>query len=496
MPKGDQMSYKENDLPQRTIKIVMRSLNSLRDYQAEELPFEKEIRTKSDYQYLRAKGDLCALEKKWHNRQLHMQLQPIHNMRAKEIFTAVEKARIALIGLYYMPGIAKNLDFLMKQNWQTFYKKHKDAIHQEQTLDQAIPLFFRKALSPTKFPRKILSYFSEEFKTIEGFISELPNNYLNNLKASLYDQKSFAQKIYIFLQQLCLIKEEELPTVFRSESQKITKNQNSILSEEDIIKPKIEEKNDTGNNSAGKTQESPINTEEEKETCQIEEEENYTLQAEHRPQSSLKQKSFATSQKSFKQGDSPSFSHLLEKNYRIYCRDFDKILKAKELMLLSSSPYARKNFLQDYENYKTIAGRLAHRLQRQLLAQQRRGFIFDLEEGLLDTSRLSRIVTGADRSLSFKKETHSNFRDTIVTLLIDNSGSMRGRPIRLAALCAYILSQTLERCNVKTEILGFTTLEWKGGKSRQKWVQEGSVYLYFHGESLGPILERTRWQKS
>ena len=161
--------------------------------------------------------------------------------------------------------------------------------------------------------------------------------------------------------------------------------------------------------------------------------------------------------------------------YKIFTKDFDEIEKAENLENTEEILKLRKNLDQQLVNFKDLIIKLANKLQRQLMAKQNRSWDFDLEEGLLDSSKLPRIIIDPYNSLSFKKEKDQEFKDTVVSLLIDNSGSMRGRPITIAALCADILSRTLERCSVKVEILGFTTKNWKGGKSREHWNKKGKI---------------------
>ena len=160
---------------------------------------------------------------------------------------------------------------------------------------------------------------------------------------------------------------------------------------------------------------------------------------------------------------------LIDKNYKIFTNQFDEIAKAETLESAEEILILRNNLDQQLVSFQDLITKLANKLQRQLLAKQNRSWEFDLEEGLLDSSKLPRVIMDPYHSLSFKKEKDLDFKDTVVTLLIDNSGSMRGRPITIAALCADILSRTLERCSVKVEILGFTTKNWKGGKSRELW---------------------------
>jgi cobaltochelatase CobT len=159
--------------------------------------------------------------------------------------------------------------------------------------------------------------------------------------------------------------------------------------------------------------------------------------------------------------------------YRAFSTQFDEVVEADDLCDPEELTRLRQQLDQQLQHLQGVVSKLANRLQRRLMAQQQRAWDFDLEEGILDVARLARVVANPTLSLSYKRERDADFRDTVVTLLIDNSGSMRGRPITVAAMCADILARTLERCAVKTEILGFTTRAWKGGQSRERWVQEG-----------------------
>lgn len=159
--------------------------------------------------------------------------------------------------------------------------------------------------------------------------------------------------------------------------------------------------------------------------------------------------------------------------YHVYTTRYDEIVKAEELCDVEELDRLRSYLDKQLLHLSSVVGRLANRLQRRLMAQQNRSWEFDLEEGMLDPARLPRVVIDPQQPLSFKREKDTDFRDTVVTLLLDNSGSMRGRPITVAATCADILARTLERCGVKVEILGFTTKAWKGGQSREAWIGDG-----------------------
>ena len=191
--------------------------------------------------------------------------------------------------------------------------------------------------------------------------------------------------------------------------------------------------------------------------------------------------------------------NAIELDYKIFTDNFDEIIKAENLENSDESSKLRKTLDQQLIGFQDIITKLANKLQRQLLAKQNRAWDFDLEEGLLDSSKLPRIIIDPYNSLSFKKEKDLEFKDTVVTLLIDNSGSMRGRPITIAAICADILSRTLERCSVKVEILGFTTKNWKGGQSREEWNKKGKPKNPGRLNDLRHIIYKgadTHWRQS
>ena len=168
------------------------------------------------------------------------------------------------------------------------------------------------------------------------------------------------------------------------------------------------------------------------------------------------------------------YNFIENNNYSIFTTEFDEVIEAKDLTTADEAIRLRTQLDNLIKPHQTTIGKLANRLQRLLLAKQNTSWNFNLDEGLLDTARLHRVIAEPGHPLSYKQETENNFKDTVVTLLIDNSGSMRGRSISLAAICTDIIGSTLERCQIKTEVLGFTTKNWKGGDSKQKWINSGS----------------------
>ena len=197
--------------------------------------------------------------------------------------------------------------------------------------------------------------------------------------------------------------------------------------------------------------------------------------------------------------DKKTINNFGDKKYKIYTEEFDEIIKAEEIENEEELARLRLNLDQQLLQLKSFISKLANKLQRKLLAKQNRSWDFDLEEGLLDTSKLTRIIIDPFNSLSFKKEKDIQFKDTIVTILIDNSGSMRGKPISVAAVCADILSKTLEKCSVKVEILGFTTKQWKGGLAREKWINSKKPRLPGRLNDLRHIIYKsadTPWRQA
>jgi cobaltochelatase CobT len=198
-------------------------------------------------------------------------------------------------------------------------------------------------------------------------------------------------------------------------------------------------------------------------------------------------------------GDRKKNINFGDSKYKYYTQEFDEIINAEELENEEELLRLRQNLDQQLLILKNFISKLANKLQRKLLAKQNRSWDFDMEEGALDTSKLTRVIIDPLNSLSFKKEKDIKFKDTLVTVLIDNSGSMRGKPISVAAICADILSRTLERCSVKVEILGFTTKHWKGGQSRQKWTDNQKPLFPGRLNDLRHIIYKsadTPWRQS
>ena len=287
-----------------------------------------------------------------------------------------------------------------------------------------------------KLSEQILNYWNKEF-------DEKIKNKINFLKKNLYDQEVYNS---IFAE---LIEEMNI-------NENIDENE-----ENDQKEQEKSENNDGQNHQSGSEQENN-----KLEAGQAGLDAEYDFDNQKIDESLLDTDSDSENEQKVIQ---KNINNINKSLYKVYTEEFDQVAKAEKLESNEEILRLRKNLDQQLTGFQDLITKLANKLQRQLLAKQNRSWEFDLEEGQLDSSKLPRIIMDPFNSLSFKKEKDLEFRDTIVTLLIDNSGSMRGRPITIAAICADILSRTLERCAVKVEILGFTTKNWKGGQSREKW---------------------------
>jgi len=403
----------------------------------------KDLKNKDDYIKLRANTDSKALKLRFSNNDLFLKNHP-KNPALKKIYELTEIMRCEMLGSNMLNGIKKNLE---NNYFQRISNKKYEEIQtkEESNIHDAFELYFLEKFFKfdlNKASLKVLSYWRKDFdKHLIDHLSYLERNIehqdIYNLRFS-----QLLEKMDIF---------ENTQDHHNSENQDIQNQAN------DESKDKNE--NDENSDSPDKKSEDQLTTEADYDVNQFRMEED-TDKADDTGEGLEK-----ITQK----------INLKKKNieYKIFTSKFDEIAKAENLEKEEEILRLRKNLDQQLINFQDLITKLANKLQRQLLAIQNRSWDYDLEEGLLDSSKLTRIIIDPQNSLSFKKEKDLEFKDTIVTLLIDNSGSMRGRPITIAALCADILSRTLERCNVKVEILGFTTKNWKGGESREEWNKNG-----------------------
>ena len=397
------------------------------------------LSSKQDYIKLRAETDSEALKRKFSNKEIYKKNLP-KNSSCRSLYDISEKIRYELLGTKMLKGISKNL----KENYNhKIVIKRKDQLktREDVSVSEAFELYMLKNFFDIKLiplSEKILSFWENDFKTSL-------DKHLNYLNKNLENQEIYNSKFSQLLQEM---------EIFKSEN----------YDEEENQKNEDEQDNNLNRDSKNENQDDQEKGQQEQDQNGIDG--DYDLD-EYRMDEQLvgtdldKQSSETVFQK--------MNAGIEDKEYKIFTSQFDEITMAENLESKEEIIKLRKILDQQLVSFQNLITKLANKLQRQLLAKQNRAWEFNLEEGLLDSSKLTRIIMDPYNSLSFKKEKDLDFKDTVVTLLIDNSGSMRGRPITIAAICADILSRTLERCSVKVEILGFTTKNWKGGKSREEW---------------------------
>ncbi|GAA5096140.1 cobaltochelatase subunit CobT [Bartonella acomydis] len=410
--------------------------------------------TKKDITIRRGLGDSMALRTAWHDKHIHRQFSP-QESEACAIFDALEQTRIEAIGTLRMEGIAQNLDEMLADKYQRAHYQ-KISSQSEAPIQEAIALLLREKITerpPPKEAGPVLELWRQE-------IEKKAATELNELTGYIHDQQTFAR---IVRQMLVTLKMAvRLEETFEGENNKKLKDGCEVQNLAE--KESKNQKHDNNEEQTATEQESDV---QDKGKTQAARSNDNDKDEEEQESSPWHKKS---SQSKYLSTVSEQMQKLTD--YKVFTRQFDEILEATDFCSASELDHLRRYLDKQINHLQNIVGRLANRLQRRLMAQQNRNWNFDLEEGYLDTARLSRLIIDPMQPLSFKMESNTQFRDTVVSLLIDNSGSMRGRPITVAASCADILAQTLERCGVKVEILGFTTKTWKGGKSREEWLKQ------------------------
>ena len=415
--------------------------NSSKNYNFFELD---NLDNKNDFLKFRAKTDSEALKRKFSNKTIYLKNLPTKpTLRA--LYDVSEKIRYEKLGTKMLEGINKNL--IENYNYKINLKR-KDQLKtkEDTTITEAFEIYMLKNFFNIKVNslcEKILSFWEDDFRKSFG-------KHLNYLKQNLENQELYSSKFVEILKELNFLEQDEEEKDEENQQENDQNNQQNADSSNET-----EEKQDQAETENQSMSEADLDVSEFRMEEQL-----FDTESDEKSSENIIQK--LNMNKS-------------ENEYRIFTREFDEIEKAENLEEADEISKLRKNLDQQLNNFKDLIIKLANKLQRQLMAKQNRSWDFDLEEGLLDSSKLPRIIIDPYNSLSFKKEKDLEFKDTVVTLLIDNSGSMRGRPITIAALCADILSRTLERCSVKVEILGFTTKNWKGGKSREAWNKNGKI---------------------
>ncbi len=362
---------------------------------------------------------------------------------SKSLYKIAEKIRYEKIGSDQYIGIQNNLN--------NFYQKKimGSDVHSQNFIADAFEAYLRKNMMNLE----IHESKKKDFKQWDDLFEKNISNKIKDLNLSLHDQVEYTSLMSSILQDLQIENEKNDPENIENENNE--ENSDNSQNQEQSLE---DEQNDQSKN-----QEFDM--------------ENIVPEIEFDPSLSEQETMLEESDdENLPQGQRQPLKDGDPRKYSVFTNQFDKIIDAKELVTEDEIKKLRNNLDLQLSSLQNFISRLANKLQRKLLAKQNRSWSFDLEEGILDASKLPRVIMDPFNSLSYKKEKDIEFKDTVVTLLIDNSGSMRGRPISIAAICADILSRTLERCSVKVEVLGFTTLNWKGGKSRELWMKNKKTH--------------------
>ncbi|WP_210493169.1 cobaltochelatase subunit CobT [Microvirga antarctica] len=409
--------------------------------------------TAEDVAILRGNADSMALRLACHDGTLHRKLAP-EGQAARAVFDAVEQARVESIGSRRMAGVASNITAMLEDRYHRGGKFEDITDRADAPIEDAVALMVRERLTGARPPAAA----SKLVELWRDFIEERAGEDLDALLKNIENQRDFARGIRDLLTSLEMADDSSLDS--------------------------DDEDNDEENDSDQQEQQGEGESEQESQGDRADME--VSEDASDEMEEGASEDSDGPSGEMPDEADEADSENAAESmrppsrandhrgpDYKAFSTKFDEVIFAEELCDSDELTRLRAYLDKQLAHLQGVVGRLANRLQRRLLAQQNRAWEFDLEEGTLDPARLPRVVMDPFQPLTFKHEQDTNFRDTVVTLLIDNSGSMRGRPITVAATCADILARTLERCGVKVEILGFTTKAWKGGQARESWLQSG-----------------------
>ncbi len=396
------------------------------------------LKSIDDYTKVRAETDSEALKLRYSNKKIYQKNLP-KTSTAKSLYNLTEKIRYEKIGSNNLKGIKQNLlkNYEIRQKY-----KRKDQLNTKEDISakEAFELYLLKHfhnVKLTKLSNEILGFWEKIF-------DQKLNSKIDFFKQNIHNQEIFNSTFSKIIESIDVGENSEEKDQENESGSNNNENQNDNKNEQNNSEKEKNKLEMNQNNFETEFDLNNINMDESLVDQNSESDNNLKI---------IERRNYQNN-----------------KNlYKIYTEEFDEISKAEKLETNEEIIRLRKNLDQQLTGFQNLIAKLANKLQRQLLAKQNRSWQFDLEEGLLDSSKLTRVIINPFNPLSFKREKNTEFKNTVVTLLIDNSGSMRGRPITIAAICADILSRTLERCAVKVEILGFTTKNWKGGESREKW---------------------------
>jgi len=400
---------------------------------------------------IRGAADAFALKLRHHDARLHRKNMPLGGT-ARAIYESMEQARCEALGARSMSGVAENLNAALAERCRVRgYGRMRD--QSEAPLSEAVGFLMREALGATDLPddaRNLLDLWRDE-------LTEKSGGDLNDLMGALDNQEQFARVARQLIRDLGYMEDD--PTDGEEDDQ-------DSSDESSEQQQQSEQEGEEGSEQAQDPQSA-----EQGEGDDSAEEQGEQVQA-------MGDDDMEGEGDEAGKGKRPIYPDDFandpdRRRYQPFTTEFDEVVEATDLCDAEELTRLRGQLDQQLHSLQAVVAKLANRLQRRLMAKQNRSWEFDLEDGYLDTARLARVVANPVLPLSYKMERDMDFRDTVVTLLIDNSGSMRGRPITVAAMCGDILARTLERCAVKVEILGFTTRAWKGGQSRERWLTAG-----------------------
>ncbi|MGJ8544993.1 MAG: cobaltochelatase subunit CobT [Sulfitobacter sp.] len=411
--------------------------------------------TREEVLLARGTADALALNRRYHNGQTHARYAPQGDM-ARDLYEAMETARCEAMGARDMPGTAGNIDVKIKHEaLRRGYDQAKQA--SDIPLATAAGYLVRHLATGRDLPAGA----ANAMELWRGFIEDRGGDTLANLDEILSDQTAFARFARKMISDL-------------GYGDQLGDDPDSLDDDqEDQAEEGSEEDQDP--DSTGQDDQDDDDSEGAPEQSQDDQQDSSQAQvsSDDMAEDDMGEEAEMPEGEAPMEPPAPAPVSDADPLYQVYLGDHDEVIGAEELADPAELERLRAYLDQQLEPLKGAVSRLANKLQRRLQAQQNRSWEFDLEEGTLDAGRLARVVANPTTPLSFKVEKDTEFRDTCVTLLLDNSGSMRGRPISIAAICADVLARTLERCNVKVEILGFTTRAWKGGQAREAWLNDG-----------------------
>ncbi|HEX5776279.1 MAG TPA: cobaltochelatase subunit CobT [Caulobacteraceae bacterium] len=401
---------------------------------------------------IRGLADQMALRLAHHDTAKHARGRP-QSPQAQAVFEAIEQARIEAIGSNNLGGVRQNLTAVLEASVERRGLARADRA--SASMADVLGMMVRERLTgdaPPDGARAMVDLFRDEVEAKAG-------KDLDRLLAQIGDQQAFGKVARTILRDLDM----------EADASDLSEEQGEDEGEDD----QQSEQSDDQGDSEGQSPDGASMQEVEASDREGDDGDDQMVEVDDDQDAELSDEAAEMGDGAKPARPDPKDRGNAEPPYKVFTTQFDEIVPAEELCDPEELSRLRAYLDQQLAALSSVVSRLANKLQRRLMAQQNRAWTFDLEEGMLDVARLTRVIVDPTAPLSFKQEEDTQFRDTVVTLLIDNSGSMRGRPIMVAAVCADILARTLERCGVKVEILGFTTRAWKGGAAREEWIKAG-----------------------